>query len=315
MAGQFFRTVDGHRHTVIETTEFSLFKRYIEEQFDEVKAVLRERADIGFNTARIWLLNKSVVGRRDLIWGDRGFQDDGIHPDQYPDYYEALKDFTNLALSYGIMPEYTVFTETQLYMPVQTDQQRHLDHTAEALEGLAVLLEEVNESDQYDNRTAGGLRRPTRLWYCTGSNGADHDTVVPTADYGAYHIIGSQWQRKVGHNAMEVAEWHNIPCICNENQRHPDNNSNADWAYDAARAAALLCAGSCFHSWSGKNSTPFTMDERACAQAWADGARSVDLEFQDGAYHHRPDLEGPGIIRAYDRTLGDGRQFTVTIRG
>jgi hypothetical protein len=38
------------------------------------------------------------------------------------------------------------------------------------------------------------------------------------------------------------------------------------------------------------------------------------LEFQAGVYHHRTDLEGPGILRAYDRQLPDGRAHVVLIR-
>jgi hypothetical protein len=50
------------------------------------------------------------------------------------------------------------------------------------------------------------------------------------------------------------------------------------------------------------------------AQQWVNGARSVPLEFQDGFYRHRKDLETDTIIRVYSRTIADGREFIVPIR-
>ena len=132
--------------------------------------------------------------------------------------------------------------------------------------------------------------------------------------YEEYHIIGDQWQRKTGHNAMEWADQSHRPCLTNESQRFPDNDSNPHHAYDSAMGGALLCGGTCYHSAAGKTSTLFTGVELECAQAFVDGARSVPLEFQRGQYHHRPELEGPDCIRAYDRTLPDGRAHVVKIR-
>jgi hypothetical protein len=76
----------------------------------------------------------------------------------------------------------------------------------------------------------------------------------------------------------------------------------------------LLCAGSCYHSVRGKSSELWDGVELECAEAWVDGAKMIPLDFHTGQYHHRTDLETPGIIRAYDRTISDGRQCVVTIR-
>jgi hypothetical protein len=78
--------------------------------------------------------------------------------------------------------------------------------------------------------------------------------------------------------------------------------------------AALLCAGSCFHSQAGKTSTLFTGTELECARAWVEGVRSVPLEFQAGTYQHLANLEGPDCIRAYSRRLPDGREHVIRIR-
>src|SRR5262245_13028787 len=105
-----------------------------------------------------------------------------------------------------------------------------------------------------------------------------------------------------------------VPCLANENERHPDKTADPIHAHDAAAGAALLCAGSCFHSTSGKVSKPFDGVERTCAEAWVNGARSVALEFQRGRYVRRDDLKTSTDLRVYQRVLNDGRAETVHVR-
>ena len=105
-----------------------------------------------------------------------------------------------------------------------------------------------------------------------------------------------------------------MPCMSNENTRFDDKDADLDHAYDAAAGAALLCAGACFHSARGKISELWGGHELACAKQWVAGAKSVPLEFQPGAYARHDDLNGPDCIRAYSRTLGDGRSHLVKIR-
>jgi hypothetical protein len=91
--------------------------------------------------------------------------------------------------------------------------------------------------------------------------------------------------------------------------------ANTAWAYDAAAGAALLCAGSCFHSESGRTSSLWTGDEADVAEAWALGAASVDLSYQDGLYNHPQELETPDLLRVYQRYFTDARgAWTVEIR-
>lgn len=311
VAGQFF-TLNGAPFTVIESSEFSLFKRYLDGE--DIGPILRERQAIGFNTLRVWLLNDSVVAFRN------GVQQDGIHPDHYPDFYTQLRHFVGTVCS-AFAVEVTVFTSTGTLMPKEEDQQSHLTLTTDALRGLPnALLELVNEADQYDNAPIPGLIAVQ--WgegpiLSRGSNGAD--SPPPHHDkpwqYELYHTNGlPEFQRKVGHNAMEWADQSRVPCVSNENTRYPDNDSSETHAYDAAMGAALLCAGSCFHSQGGKFSRLFDAVEYRCAKAWVAGAKSVPLEFQHGRYIHRAELEGPNCIRAYERRLPDGRGYAIRIR-
>jgi hypothetical protein len=96
--------------------------------------------------------------------------------------------------------------------------------------------------------------------------------------------------------------------------RFCDNDSSINRAYDAAAGAALLAAGSAYHSVSGKSSVLWQGCELDAAHAWAAGAASVPLEFQAGRYIHRDDLEGPNDLRVYERRLSDGRGYIVRIR-
>src|SRR2546426_8399982 len=156
-------------------------------------------------------------------------------------------------------------------------------------------------------------RRHTRLQ-------GDWSSDVCSSDLGAV-----EEQRKIGHNAMEI--WGG-PTVTNETSRCPevgmwrgaDPARTAALAFDSAAGAALLCAGSCFHSVHGKTSELWDGVEGSAAMAWANGAKSVDLECQDGPYMHRADLEEPrdsrGVgqyLRVYERRVA-GHDGIVRIR-
>lgn len=308
--GKFFKRSNGERMTVIESSDFSLFKRYLDHD-PMFETVLAERVALRFNMLRVWLLNTGVVSMRN------GVQQDGISPSQYPDYYPRLTSFVDRLAEAKLLVELTAFAiNIPLDMPNPADQQAHLDKTANAVRDRKnVLIELVNENDQHDNTVSSSLIRPSGVLISHGSNGADHKGVQPYWDYSQYHSNGlSEFQRKVGHNAMEYADLGNVPYISNENTRYPDQDSSENHAYDAAAGGALLCAGSCFHSNAGKYSRPMDDTEKRCAKAWVAGANSVPTEYQIGTYARHDELNGPNTIRAYTRTLSDGRRFLVKIR-
>jgi hypothetical protein len=183
--------------------------------------------------------------------------------------------------------------------------------------GGRVLLELVNEGDIPVNQIdMSKYRRPTSVLASHGSGGSQSEPMLPTWDYGTVHYNDApEWQRKTAHNPMEdVANKYHVPAMANENTRYCDRDTSLDHAYDAAAGAALLTAGSCFHSVCGKNSTLWSGAELEAARTWAAGARSVPLEFQHGTYIHRADLEGPNDLRVYERRLADGRGHIVHIR-
>lgn len=309
--GKFFR-LGGERWTGICSSEFSLPKRFM--AGEDIRPLLDERAAIGFNEMRLWLLNQSVVGQ---------VYPEGIHPNQYPDFYDRVRALAELLGSYGIVSEFTAFTSCIPLMPHVDDQVRHWERLQDAVRGLpAVMLELVNEynwgkGENAPDKSLWGMK-PSGLIASSGSSTADAPPPEPVWDYVLYHSNGlDEWQRKVGHNTMEWADIYRKPGKANENMRYPDDDSSTVHAEDAAAGSGLLCASACFHSQAGKYSRPFDAVERAAAEAWVAGARSVPLEFQAGAYHHRTELEDhedKTIVRAYDRQLPDGRAHVVLIR-
>jgi hypothetical protein len=309
--GQFFRS-HGERWTSIATSEFSILKRYLEGE--DIRPILDERCAVGFNELRIWSLNESVVGQ---VYAG------GIQPKQYADFYERSRACWELIGTYGLAIENTVFTSCIPLMTNVDDQQTHWMRSQGAASGLGhVRLELVNEYDwgKGENSPDRSLwsMRPVGIIASSGSAVAGAQTATPVWDYGSYHSNGlSEWQRKCAHNAMEdVADAFKIPGTANENTRFPDDEQSTERAYDAASGAALLSAGACFHSQSGKYSRLFDPIERDCAKAWCDGARSVPLEFQAGVYGHPQELEdhvNKTVLRAYTRTLSDGRSHLVLI--
>lgn len=300
--GEFFYLEDGTPFTVIESSEFSLFWRFL--QGDDIDPVLQQRAALGFNMLRVWTLNTSVI------------PGSGLQPKQYPGFYESLALFLEHCAQFGLRVELTAFTQTQTLMPNVNEQRAHLERLNAVMRPAPnVIGELVNEYDAHDNACSPLLAKPDGVIWSRGSAGADHEPMRPSWDYELYHSNGlNEWQRKVGHNAMEFANSQNVPAFSNENTRIPDQDADPRHCFDAAQGAALLCSGSCFHSVSGKTSHLFTDQELALAQQWVAGARSVPLEFRTGKYHHRTDLEtSADIIRGYDRTLPDGRKFEIVI--
>lgn len=290
--GHCFGLANGEQWTAIEASDFNLFARGYQEGADAIRPVLQQRKDCGYNLLRVWTDFDLLPGIGRLLMRE------------HPDAYDHLLLFCDLCAEYGFYVEFTAYTG-----------QHTPDHWARLTTALRdvtnAICSLVNENDAHDNRVDIDAFSPVPWMLCShGSNGADSDTVRPVWGYGEYHTNGlSEWWRKTGHNAMELDAG---PMLAGENTRFIDGDDSPEHAYDAAAGAALLCAGSCFHSIQGKLSGLWAGRELDCAKAWAAGARSVPLEFQDGRYLRLDN--GPNDLRVYQRVLPDGRAFTVRIR-
>lgn len=286
--GHCFEQADGTHWTAIQCSDFHLFGRFL--NGEEIRPVLEQRAAIGFNLLRVWTRYQlAAYGIGDCTLA------------MHPDLYQRVPAFVDLCASYGLYVEFTAYTGREDFDP------HHWSRLGVAGMNASTppLLELVNENDQGGNHIDASAFEPIGL--CShGSNGSQARPVEPFWEYATFHTNGApEEQRKVGHNAMEI--WSG-PTLTNETSRYPDvgmwgadAGRNQQVAFDSAAGAALLCAGSCFHSAHGKNSTLFDAETQAVAQAWVNGARSVDLSQQDESYAHRSDLETAGILRVYQR--------------
>jgi hypothetical protein len=305
--GGFFRGVNGEYHTIVEATDFRLLARYL--NGEDMVPVLQDRAGLGFNTVRVACMCRQMFD---------------LNPMVIPDYDQRLPAFTRLLLTHGLRPEFVLFMDASLVMPNPSTQIQFFERVLDSLRDLApyLLLELVNENDQVVNRIdAARFPQPYGYLASHGSNGSQAAPVRPPWRYETFHTNDApEWWRKTGHNAMELSEGgpgfsgSRVPVLANENTRAPDRFTSADRAFDAAAAAALLCAGSCFHSVSGKFSVIMTEPERVLARAWVGGAQSIDLRFQDGAYRHATELEGTAFLRVYQRVLSSGDAATAWVR-
>lgn len=282
--GQNFEQENGARWTAIQCSDFNLLNRF--QHGENIRPILAQRSAAGFNLLRVWTLyNAATIGV--------SFTDID---------YARVPAFVRLCASYGLYVELTAYVQPELQDPSHW--------TRLSLAAVACtprpLLEAMNEQDQHP--IALPLWPAPGVLCSHGSNGSQAIPVQPFWDYATFHTNGAfEEQRKVGHNAMELSSG---PVLTNETSRYPDVRGGL-WtgdperdkarAFDAAAGAALLCAGSCFHSVHGKTSELWDTNELAVAQAWTRGARSIPLSAQGQDYSHRQDLEGTGILRVYQR--------------
>ncbi len=290
--GGFFAKDDGAYWTAIQCSDFNLLNRW--QHGENIIPILNQRYQIGFNLLRVWT----------------AYDIEGIGTFLDIDY-SRIPEFVGLCASYGLYVEFCAYTGI--------NDPEHWEQLCDAAL-LCVpkpLIELVNELNVNTNEPdyAGRVFHiedyayPEGLVASHGSNGSEDWPVSPYWNYATFHTNNAfEWQRKVGHNAMEI--WAG-PVLSNENTRYPDNAQSMEWAYDAAAGAALLCTGSCFHSVRGKTSELWDGVELEAAQTWAGGAWSVPVEYQDGVYKR---LDPGEYLRVYQRVLSDGRAYTVNIR-
>ena len=309
--GQFFKLSNGDRFTAIEHSDFNLLNRY--QHGENIRGVLEQRSTIGFNMLRVWTAY-DIVNIGTFLDID----------------YSRIPSFVSLCADYGCYIEFTAYTGVN--DPI------HWESLIDASLNCQIkpILELVNELDQNTNEPdylgrifnlSDYQQAPASLLSCHGSNGSEHGPVgfiwipKPTPEdpnagewfaedvwsYATFHTNdASEWWRKVGHNAMEL--WSG-PTLANENTRF-DHDPNIIHAHDAAKGAALLCAGSDCHTQAGKQSILLTGDELAWAIEWVKGAKEVNLECQQGPYTRHP----PGdLLRLYERPVS-GHYCIVEIR-
>jgi len=285
--GQFFRLETGERWTAIECSDFNLLNRW--QHGEDITPVLAQRSDAGFNLLRVWTLYDLAAA----------------HIGTFLDIdYGRIPAFLALCASYGCYVEFTAYTSLE--------RRDHWGKLVQACQGSTnVLLELVNEGDLPVNQIdMAHYDRPLGVLASHGSAGSEVDAPWEPWDYITQHTNGaSEEQRKVGKQAFDHAELTGVPVLTNETSRFPDVGMwrGADatrvqaLAFDAAAGASLLCAGSCWHSVSGKTSVRWSDAELAAAVSWVSGAHSVAVACQSGDYRRRDDLLTDDLLRVYQR--------------
>ena len=316
-SGTVLRLETGERWTAIEASDFNLFNRYLR---GDIEAVLRQRAEAGFNLLRVWTAyDICAIGVGADGWPCQPIG--RLVPREHPNFYARLPQFLQLVARHGLYVELTAFTGPYQSMFASDDEMvAHWNRLIEAVrDSTNVIVELINEHDNQPNKGLpldGMGRPPPPIIASHGSSVRGNLPLQPYWDYATYHPHdGDDWPRRAAYSGMiEVADPGHVPVIANETTRFPDVDSSPAHAHDAAAAGALLLAGACYHSVHGKSSELWTGVELEAARAWADGARSIPLEFQGGVYVDRQEIKAQELSAVLVRRLPDGREWVVKVR-
>ena len=315
-AGLYFKQATGDPITLIGATDFNLYNLYL--QGIDITPILEQRQSLGFNLLRVWTaydVCPTGTGRDGKPCQPIG----RLVPREHPDFYGRVADFSNLLARYGFYIEWVAFTgRWDITLPSTEDKLHHWHSLIATLNPLTnVLLEKVNEWDHAANEALRPIHPqmpcpPAPLLSSAGSGQADGEPLTPHCTHSTYHPgMGSEWMRKAVHNAWEdVAVKAKLPVIVNEMTRFPDNDSSIEHAYDVGRGCTLMNAGCVFHSVTGKRSGLWAGNEFALAKAFTDGARSLPLICQQGAYRRIVD---DTYLRVYEH-VGVPANCRVNIR-
>ena len=290
--GHVFRLATGGRFSVRECSDFALLARYIKEGEAVARNVMEDRQFYGFDMLRVWTRfggDEVPTANRATFEAEIG----RLQPSEHP-VYDAIPDFLQAAADHGLYVELTAYCGGS--------RDDHWERLGEAVTKFQAgvsgqtLAELINEYDAYSHQIRVQDFSPIRgVLCCHGSAGSERLPPRPAWDYEVLHVneAGPEWPRKGGHNALELSvgdpegkiEPSHVPAYMNESPR-PDRDGSLAHHEDAAACAALLCAGSVFHSRSGKRSIVFDDFDRPYAQAFIRGALSVDLSYQHEPYRH-----------------------------
>lgn len=293
-----FLVAGGQPFYAAEASLFHGYQQFLDGGAAAVEPQLVQLEQLGFNMVRVF----------GMYWNDPANGGIGFfRPQDYgPRYFDKLPEFYTLLSKHHLYGEFTAFADATVAMPSAGDQLAHWHGLVAALQPLSnALLEAVNEVDQPVNELAAlyDLPRPTGLLASHGSNGSQAWPISDAWDYMDFHTNDAdEEQRKVGHNAMEVADAYHLPVITNETSRAPFKTNwthgGVIFGHDLAAGSKLLNAGACFHSDAGKTGTLLSDVEVAYARAFIEGVGDVPISCQAGPYQR---LDPAGYLRIYQR--------------
>lgn len=351
--GLLIRRTDGTIFPWVGASDFSLFARYA--RGENILPILDQRITIGFNILRVFGMFDHIG-----IGGTQGSNLGEFSPANTPDYYVKLRAFADLLASKGIRFEFVYFADAEPrsdgsggLMPDPNAKRNHIQQVYASLLGTWNVTHEMcnecfknfNDPINYSIEAVLGLRAYGIEILDVGQETINHLDYIGLHD----HERKPEWPR----TARSIAEirdgfsWDPQSPKIYQGSRTPVAGDEpmgfAEIFRDGARAvdvndaayyagvAALMGAGSTFHSDDGVGSRLFGPKQLEAAKAWAFAARWVPPEAQTAPYqrggsgggvgigdmpveHH--DLEEniqPGALRTYAKNAL-GFEWVVRIR-
>lgn len=309
VAGKTLRTPSGQIYRWKSSTDFLLFKRFLDGE--NIAPILADRAAQGASMVRVFGMVMPPIATFD--------------PTSYPNYLTQLGSFCDQLAGSGFDLEFTVFASAQDEPSFDSVPEQR----AWLLQVRDVLVTKTNAVLELCNEPfQNGVvpRNHDRPIGVLSGNGTASETAdeIPPWDYANYHSERTdEWPRKA-HNAMEVADLLGRPAINDEPMGAaevaiPGSRSDVpnDFYWFAA-TAMLLAGGGTFHSTNGLRSEIWQPVQQACAAAFYQGINDIPLDSTTGRYTRGPFADLPiqdagDNLRTYAR-YDDHNATVVVIR-
>lgn len=302
--GLVFRDSTGAIWSYRGATSFLLLRRYI--QGENILPYLDRRSAVGENVLRVL----STV-----TWGP-------IFPEDYTD--DQLRAFLTLVHSRGLRVEMVALAAAQDW-PLDR-QQKHVQRIVNAVADAGALdfVEVANEPFKNSAPPVEVMRKVVRrpgVLMAYGDYSVSCDSLVqPVLDYLTFHPERKDEWPRTAKDARELRDGFDcgngrpgfggahVPVVSDEPMganevNEPGRRSNvADDFYWFAATAAIMGAGTTFHSEAGLTSAEPGPYQAAAERAFAAGLRSVDPVAQLGQYT-RGGLTNVPLAHGDDRAL------------
>lgn len=224
-------------------------------------------------------------------------------PQEHPDYFDQLRPFVDhLWNKYGLRVEFVIFADTGEIMPDVNEQNAHAERVVETLKDAPnVFIEIANEPSAHVNMPGGDARayelcqrvRNRGLLIASGAGDGQN-----AGDYVTPHTPrDEEWPRKAK-DVLDVRDVSGKPTVGDEpigfaEVEKPGSRATSatDAAYYAA-AAALMGAGSTFHSDCGVNTVMLEPVQAKALAAWMAAASWVPSDAQLSPYMRGGSIPG-----------------------
>lgn len=309
--GAFLYKENGDPVFLMGASAFNALGREMAEGASSVHSIYAQRSDLGLDIQRVWTgYNIPLIGR--------------LVPREHPDFYKRVAAHTDLAATHRQYLEWTGFTGP--YNGIFDSPMEMIEHDYRMVEALAPFAGRViyDRRNEYNNAPNIGVpddqfvAPPADMLWSAGSGIIDSVPREPFGPIITVHPANHGWQRKVGHNAAYDFGEAGVKYVDETVRIEAAGEHDMQEIFDAYQGAAFFIAAANIHSPSGKTFDYYQGVELDAVQHAVAGARSVPLKYRLGTYWHgeaEKKLEGPGIIRAYTKTLPDGDSKTILIHG